>query len=245
MKTYSLSHANYLKYRRRFMPLFGIIAVLLVGVLIIAVSSRSQFNWFCILPMTLFFLGVVGFSAYRAFKQQREVWESIRIVIGDDYIARQQLRIPEIRIAREEITALREINQGICVYTADKFRSLVIPTELERSDYEEIKNALAAWMSIQPKARNTNARNGALSIVLFIGFAIIFLSWSAWLVLIVGLGMMGYYVYIFSLLQRDKGVDPQFRRNTAITLGFLAFIFVMKLCVLLGWYESLLRTLAN
>lgn len=159
--------------------------------------------------------------------------------MGDDYITRRQIRIPEIRIHREEVTAIREIDTGLLIFTADKFRSLFIPVEVEGHGYEEVKAALSAWTPVQLKSSVTRAKNAALFILVLAGFGIILFSSSPWLVLVVGLVMAGCYTYSYWILRRSKGVDPRFKRKRdfIIVLVFLVFIISFKLCVFFGGLE--------
>src|SRR5512146_2101614 len=99
MKTYLLSDAGYLKYRRLVLQRLGIIALVAIAAAILIISFQGPVNWLFVFPVVLLLLAVMGFSAYRSMKQQHEVWQSVRIVIGEDYVARQQVRIPEIRIS--------------------------------------------------------------------------------------------------------------------------------------------------
>jgi hypothetical protein len=244
MKTYSLSKLGTLKLQRTLVLTSSTFSVVLF-IALLAGSLLGGGNGLAILLSLLLMGGFLVFVVNRSIKQQREIWESIRIILGDDYIPRQQIRIPEIHINRSEINSIQEMDAGIGVKTADKFHSLVIPASLDKVDLAEIRSTLGEWAPIQPKAENAGVKTIVLTIVLLAGFGIIFFSLSPWLILVVGLGMIGYYGYYSWLLQRAKGVDPVFRRNFVRTLGFILFILLMKLCFLLGWYQSLLKNLGH
>jgi hypothetical protein len=209
-----------------------IFLAIIVGVFI----YNAKDNWPFGLPGIAIFIAFLWFFAYRSIKQQQAIWESIKIEVGDDYIARQQIRIPQIRINRGEVTAVWEVGNGLCILTADKFRSLSIPKELDSPDYEEIKSALSTWANIQPKSRGAQIKNTALTIMLLIGIGIIFLSTSAWLVLAAGLAVIPYSTFFFLQLPRHKGIDPKLRRTWIIGFGLLLLITGSRLYFLFAGY---------
>ena len=244
MKIYTFSPQGISSLRRRYIVRMSLI----LGIVFLVVAGvnwwRGGDNWFVTLIASLvIFAVVVVIALYRGLQQVREVWESIRVEVGDDYIARSQARIPQIRIRRDEITQVEEIEGGLCVRTADKLRTLAIPSDLDTSDYEEIRSRLATWQAIRPRSAKAQVQGATLLIVLLIGLGIVFISSSLWLVLAVGLAMSGYYGYMFLRLRHVEGIDPIQRRNLLVAFVFPVFITALKVCVLSGGYDSFLRAL--
>lgn len=231
MKTYSLSKNNFLQFRRRLIIRTGIFDIVAMAIILVVAVYKAENTWPYVQPSIAWlyvllsipiFLAVFGFTLYRSIKQSHAIWDSVRVEIGEDYVARRQLRVPEVRINRTEVTALREINNGLCVLTSDKFRALCIPIELDGPDYEEIKTTLSAWAPIQPKSATARIWFTAQLILLGIGTLIVFFSTSAWLVLIVGVILSGYYIYFFLQLLRHKAVDSK-----------SIFVYIFFICLLL------------
>jgi len=180
MKTYTLPNNGFPKFRRRLIIRTGIIYLIFLAILLGVAIYNSRDSWpFVLLIIIPIFIVVGGFSNYRLIKQQHALWDSVRIEVGDDYVTRQQIRVPETRINRGEVASLREINNGLCIVSADKVHSLLIPKELDSSDYEEIKTAVSTWAAIQPKSPREQIKTLAWIMVFIIGFGIVFLSTSA------------------------------------------------------------------
>ncbi len=238
MQTYTLSPQGILKLRRRLLQRTAVIFSVILVVAGAGILSQFRGEWSEIvsLPFAALILIVVlriGFS--RSAKQAQETWESINVEMGDDYIARRQIRIPELRIRRAEITSIQETGDGLRITTADKFHSLIVPIALDEPDYQAIKTTLSAWMPIQPvNPAVSRARNLAAGLLILAGYGIILVSMSPWLILIVALAMLGYYGYVFWFLKHHQGVDPRFRRSFVSGIVFLIFITSFKLWVLLG-----------
>ncbi len=244
MKIYSLSQQGISNLRRRFIRRLS--AILGMAFLIVLGVNwwRGDDNWTITLIVSIVvFVVVVVITFSRGLQQVKEVWESIRVEVGDDYVARSQVRIPQVHISRDEITKIEEIEGGLCIRTSNKLRTLAIPLDLDASDYQEIRSKLSAWKPIQP--RSVKVQSAVLLTVLLVGFGVIFISSSLWLVLIVGLAMIGYYGYIYWTVRHAEGVDPQQRRNLLVAFLFPIFVTAMKACFLSSGYESFLRALLS
>ncbi len=243
MKTYTLSPQGISRIRRRFlqrMSLFlGIICLAVVGVNLWVIPNNGMT---ATIASIIVCIGVMTFALLRVLSQNKEIWESIRIEITDEYIARSQVRIPQIRITRQEITSIEERDGGICIRTDDESKTLFIPSDLDENDYQEIRNKLSSWIAIQPKSQKAKTQNAILLVLLIVGFGILFLSWSLWVVLLAGVSLTGYYVYYYWSLRKTKGIDPKFRRSTLISILFLLFVMIMKVCLLSGGIDFLIRS---
>lgn len=230
MKIYTLSPQGISKIRKQFLQRVNIIlGVACCVVIAISLWNATDNNRLMTLIISILFsAAMMIFGPSRALQQNKEIWESIRIEIGDDYVARSQMRIPQVRINRQEITSIDEIGAGLCIRTADKSHTLVIPNHLDTSDYEEIKEKLASWSTIQLESPKTNQQNTLLIIVLLAGIGILFLSQSFWVVLITGVLMTGYYAYAYWSLRRAEGIDPQFKRSMLFAVLLSLFITIIK-----------------
>jgi hypothetical protein len=194
MQTFVISQQGLARLRLR-MILWGLFVRLLVlGVIIFVGPSALQSNYVDIdlsdpyswisLACGGIFIFVSGavvfgsgwFSWKRQFEQNKAIWKSIQIELGVDYIARRQLRIPEIRISRNEITRVEEVGSALFVRTANKYRSLAVPHSLE--NYEQVKATLSAWAPLIQTAGRRRAVDIVSGIATLVGMGIIFFSFD-------------------------------------------------------------------
>jgi len=182
-----------------------------------------------IISMIIFGALLIPFSIWRGLQQNKAILESVRIEVGDDYIARSQVRIPQLRIDRQEITAVDELGAGLCIRTNNKTRTLSIPNTLDEDDYKEIRAVLASWVTIRPQPKSSKTQNLLIFFLLMIAFTVFFLSTSFWLVLVSGLLLIAYFGYYYWVLRQAQGVDPRTRRGTLIALLVLLMMVAGKL----------------
>lgn len=169
------------------------------------------------------------FVARRAIDQQLAVLKSIEVELGEDYVARQQLRIPKLVVKRDEITKIEDMGSTLCIRTANKNRSLAIPKTLD--GYEEIQSVLLNWnIPIRPVALRTKWLNVASGVGAVVGLVVLLFVWNFWIVLVAWLGLMILYGYLYWVLRRSEGVDPRNRRNYVFLLGWIVFIGAIKFC---------------
>ena len=152
MQTYTTSEASFAKIRRDIiirMTLFsGTIFGLIIGWEVWQNRSNGEENLLALLLFVIIIITTSCFSIARIVSQQKKIWNSIRINLASDYISRQQIRVPEVKIYRSETTAIEEYKTGILIKTADKGRAIAIPIQLEQADYLEIEETLTNWNDI-------------------------------------------------------------------------------------------------
>jgi len=244
MKKYSLSSEGLKRVKEQGLQrtsLVFILSLIIVAFVMNApVNREGTTSLLFVIPVSLFVIIAAAFSLYKGQNAQKAIWESIRIEVEDNSITRQQIFMAGIRISREEVKSIKETGQGLCIFTSDRNKSILIPVELDKTDYEEIKQTLSSWMNIEPKSPTQKRADLLLTILVVLGYGILFFSWSGWLVLFVSVVMVGFYAYMYWNLQQHKSVDPKTKRNYAFILGFVVLISSMKLCLLFGIYEPLI-----
>lgn len=87
----------------------------------------------------------VGLIISWSLNQAEERWRTIRVELGDDYVARP-FGSATLRVDRNEVISIDEIKGELYVRTGDNFPTLIIPKELDASDYQQIKRALFSWI---------------------------------------------------------------------------------------------------
>jgi hypothetical protein len=195
MKTYTLSPDRLAEYRhRQLLRSGGVVGMVLVAVVGMGMLGLGG-GWVVLVPLALVTLGGVALSTRVALRQQQRTWESLRIELGEDEVAFRQEGAPEMRLRREEVTALHETGGGVLVRTEIKFRALIIPNDLDPADYEEIKATLSTWAPLQGETPAARVRSSGVSLALLVGLGIIVLSGSLGLVVVASLAMCGYYVH--------------------------------------------------
>jgi len=184
MRTYKTSPQSFAKIRRDIIQGLSIISGLVFGSIIgwdiwqNRNNNESDFSY--LILVLIIIVATTIFSIRKAVLQQQQIWNSIEIKLDDDYISRQQIRIPEVKIYRSEITEIEEHKHGLIVKTVDKGRLLAIPIQLDRADYLEIKDTLKNWQGSEILAAKTNRRDIALAIAYLVAFLLLFLSFNIW-----------------------------------------------------------------
>lgn len=229
MPSYTTNPQSFAKIRRKLIVRLLLISliplVLIFGWEVWQIIQTGEGNlstfWF-IVPI---FLGTIIFNLRRTIAQQREIWNSIEIEIDHNRILYRQLRIPEVVLERSKIINIIESKQGLCIQTADRTRSLLIPINLDRADYLEIKTILSNWTEIKPASTANNIRNIILVIIYVLGFIIFLFSPYIWLSLVLGIAIIVYNQYFNRLIQRHEAIDPQSKKF--LSRSFILTIFIV------------------
>jgi hypothetical protein len=215
MKTYSVLPSQIAAWRRR--TYIITLVALIAASIILVVPQVNSLSVGSITPLVVAF-AVLLVVTYRRIRQGEAVWRSIKVEMGGNFIARTQLHVPQVRIMRDEVTSIEEIDGGLCLRTADVGRSLAIPDKLTDNGFEEICAVLSTWAPIKPKLAGRNWRGLALVGIVLIGVAAMLLSPWLWLELLAGIGLTAFNGWYYIQLRRSEGVDPKFKRNALITL---------------------------
>ena len=234
MNTYSLSPSRIAEFRRQTIARTTFIFVLALFIVIAINLRQPSDNWITTLIAYGFVTVLFVWNAYRNLRQNEAIWESIRVELGDDYIARSQLRIPQLRINRSEVTSVERMADGLCVRTADKMRTLAIPSGLADDGDQVIESRLAQWAPIRPVPTGNRVRFFALAGALMLGMGVAFLSPWLWLGLLAMIPVVGFTWYLVWVFYRTRGVDPKYRRSFLLTAVFLTFFAALRIVVLLA-----------
>jgi hypothetical protein len=247
MKSYSFSSQAIAKLQTRYLWVIGGFYAVIVCMVVIMVDSISPDNKLtAILATILISVTFIPLSIWRIRKGTKENWESIRIEVGDDYIARSEIRIPQVRIQRQEITGVEESSASLRVHTNTKTRRLVISRILlDANDYREIRDVLASWVTIRPISTTSKSRNLLYLLFFLLPFfaiGLFFFSTSLWLSvasIIFLLGDFGYYFWA------TQGGDPRVRRAMLIFLIFFLFMATGKLLAYSSAFQTWIGSLSQ
>lgn len=229
MTTYSLSSHAMARVRRRSVQLIGTIGLAVLAFMAGRILLRGQGDWVAFAISALVVIGLMALGGMFGFRLQRQSLESLRIELGEDYIARRQVRLGEVRLRRDEVRALRETAAGLQVLSADKYRSILVPRALDANDYQAVKARLMGWGPLEPARSPGRAWEWALAAVVALGVFVVYFSESPWLVLGAGLAVLAYYLFVGRAQLHAGGIDPAVRR--LYTLGMILMLLSAALRV--------------
>src|SRR6185369_6652708 len=234
MRTYRLPPRGFPAFRRTLIRNGAIVGGLACAVALwVSYRQMTDVSPIVWLIVPLFVLAALANGVRKAIGQQKEIWKSVEIRMDDGAIGRSQIRVPEILLRREEVTAIRETGQGLVVKTADRYRALLIPRLLDPADYMEIREDLATWAPIESGGSERGKSIGLL-ILLLAGFAVMALSHDRALVTAVALGLIAVYVWTAWRAYRQEGMDPVFRKRALFALVFVVLFAAARLAFLFG-----------
>ena len=235
MRTYRLPPSGFPAYRRTLIRTGLVVSgVVLALALSVSLSQTERDQWPVLLVGGPFVALLLGLGVRKAIRQQKEVWSSVEIRMDDGAIGRAQLRIPEILLRREDVTAVVESPRGLVVKTTDRFRSLFIPRLLDPRDYAEIREDLATWVPIKTAGSGAIWMNRISLVLLIGGFAVMLFSHDRLLVAVMALGLFLFYAWASWRAYRQEGYDPKTRKMTIVGLLFIVLIAALRLAALSG-----------
>lgn len=233
MKSYRLKPALWAKNRNKLIVnqvlMWG--SGVLVGILISFLQHppRNLIDVVAWLITFGFFLVVYGTAAVIftviKVKKARQRYETFELCVDEGFISRRQFKMPEIRIAREEVTRVQEVQgKGFMVRTADPVNLLWIPDEL--IGYEDVTKALLQWGPVEAPRSSMplmfNPRAGvAISVI---GMLAMFLMHNPIVVTVVAVPYVAFMLYaaIYALRspnRSDSGI--KIVSTTAIATIFI------------------------
>lgn len=220
-----------------FAAFFAIVVAFSVSLGLVGAYLRGGED--AVLPVQLFstlvFVVLVGglfaFLLRRQYNNQKKLLESVEVEVGDDYIGRQQLRVPQVRLQRQEIVYAENLGNVLGLFTNDKLRTLAIPKTID--GYEKIRDTLQSWnIPLKPMTAQTKVRTLVILIGSMVGAGILFFVTNFWLVMVAWIAMVALYGYFYWLLRSSQGVDPKYLRNNLFVFLFIIFIGIVRLIAL-------------
>ncbi len=154
MKKYKLPKEGFERVRRQFSKwTLGLLSFMYgIGFTMLMIYTGSDFK------TLLFMIPILGIGTYfgwrRSIKTQEEAWNSYELTINEKELIQTQDNRKAVIIDKSEITEIIKNNGFLVLKTADVYRALSIPREIE--NYEGIEKLLA---EISPIRQQTKLEN--------------------------------------------------------------------------------------
>jgi protein-S-isoprenylcysteine O-methyltransferase Ste14 len=132
---------------------------------------------FCLVLVSV----LLAIGLWIGMKRSRETWDSVELVIGEDFVIWRMKDYPELEIQSREVTAIKESSTGLRIETNQRGRRIGIASSL--INYDDAKERLSRWMPVQriEKGWLTTSRwilaLPLIVIFLFSGFELATRSW--------------------------------------------------------------------
>lgn len=243
MKTYTIDPTNRTRLVRalvlRLALTFGAVLAVVIAIAAYFLSRSTNLDpVYTAVVMGVAVVALAVIAGVRLVQQVRDYQrglESIQIDLGHKAVARRQSGVPDLRIARGDVIALRETEDGVLVMTKDRSRFLWLPAQL--GDYAEAKARLATWMPITPIPPRPISRwmPAAWGVGTALCLLAMLLATQLWQVLVAGGVALAIYLYFYRLLRLQRhGTDRKFRRTYDGVLMFLCIVVLVKLLMTLS-----------
>lgn len=221
-RVFSLGDAFFVHLRRialgRVLPL--IVLALAVGLLVHPPGVQVEAGFLLFTACVLLPLGLFG--AWRGFRRLIATFEGYRLFVSHDRLRRVQPGLPEMEIARGEVTRIVEVpGKGLTVFGTGHQKFIGVPAGLD--GFEEVRALLATWCSFEE-------RRGALAswfpilagLLGVVAFAVVIGSENRLLVTALGLGLIALQLYCVIVLPRSPQVDSRTKK----AIWFFPFIIL-------------------
>lgn len=168
-------------------------------------------------------------------KQQRRLWESFELTVGEMGLTKRQSGFADLSISRGEVRRIREAPGGLVVETGSALRQLGIPSGIER--YDELKQLLGAWQPIETigaaQSRRGLILGAGAALATLLAFGAVFLSQNPLIVVPLGsLLALGLAASVI-ITHRSAMFDTRTRR--------LMWVVVFPMASIIGKIVFMLR----
>jgi len=185
-----------------------------------------------LLPTTLV-VGLFVYSFRRGMRKQQENWLAYELLVGEDFV----IRLSEMEIRREEVTAIKQSAQGLTLDTSSKQRALGVPSTVE--GFDEVRARLSEWMTPTELGRawwknSSHLLYGVITIELA-SLIVFFLSSQRWLLVCSGAPLFLGLVVSVVALQRSAQSARKIKRNMWFMLPPMVAIAYRLMEAILNW----------
>jgi hypothetical protein len=155
-------------------------------------------------------MGFIGVR--RGFKQLVATYQGFRLFVSPDRLRRVQPGLPDLEIARDEVTRILEVpGKGLTIYGTGRQKFIGIPASLD--GFEEVRALLVTWKT--PEERRGVLVSWSpilLGLLTVVGFGVVVGSDSRLLVTTLGVVLIGLLLGCIVVLYKSPHADARTRR---------------------------------
>ena len=202
------------------------------GLAIFYVVNDKQFGLLEWIIFIVFLAGIMIFAVLKSIARQKEIYNSYRLVIDNEYLSRQQTGVPVRNLAFDKITQITKAENGDLLITGQKKEDCIsISAFIEK--YEEVVNQLSAIMPIvQRVQKNLLDRYPAIGALAAIGLmCAVYISYNKIVVGVSGIALTAILIWCFYKMQTSKLIDSKVKRTS-----WFALIVVVSILLII-WHK--------
>lgn len=217
--------------RARLVRVHAIAAVVFAVAITIALTWRARDveSAVATAAFALAILVVVTVVQYRrGYAREHAMWRAYRLTVGPESVRRVTSRLLPAEVRREEVVAIVEHpGRGLTVRSADPYRFVFVPAQLER--YEEARAALAQWRSIEPGTSTAVLRSLGVALIPGLVFAGSVFVPDARIAIVLGAIALVMLVWVARALLRNAHVPIEQRLFATAYLGLWGLALVLRM----------------
>jgi len=174
-------------------------------------SNNGEVNTlpYLILPL----LGAGAFGIFRGLNRQRKIFESYVLIVGEDFIQREQMLTSTITIKKDELKEIIKYQNSSFIIRGEKKEDLIIVNELIEN-HEDLESNLRIFGEVKEEAIKATTQKLLLPIVILVLglMAVVYLSTNKYLVLISGTILTFGFIWSLYKTQTSKNIDNKTKR---------------------------------
>ncbi len=214
MRTYSVSKAGLRALLWRSARMSFAITVLLIAIALRMQLVRDDGIQKTGLWVMIYLLLVLVIGTWLTVRSTRRTWQSYRLEVSPDGLRRTQFRLPEMAIAKAEVSNIEEIpGRGLVVRTADSERFVFIPSQL--ADYTDLRTELSEWAKLRKLSATASWGRqwlGITAALLMVGWMVAtMISDAAAFVLPSAFAISVFLLWTFIAAQRSLHLDRRMK----------------------------------
>jgi hypothetical protein len=219
MKTYKNINEGFKEIQRkaltRTIPLVAL--ALVVGVGIPSGGNPGEVNTWPYLMLLL--SGALAFGIFKGLNRQRKIFESYLLTIDDDFIQRDQLNTPTVKILKDEIKEIIAYPKGGFAIAGKTKADLIVVTKYI-DGFTDVENSLKQLkeFSTPSKKSTIEVLSPFLAVFGLALMAIVYISTNKSLVLVSGTILTILLSWSLYEIQISKNIDSKTKKNSWWTI---------------------------
>ncbi|NDJ33813.1 MAG: hypothetical protein GYB64_04060 [Chloroflexi bacterium] len=166
------------------------------------------------------FFAVTYLGTQRSIKRLAEFWDTFELRLGEEKLSLRHIGAKKVTIRREDVLRIGETpDEGLWVSTGleeEDGLTVHIPQEVE--DYPQVREVLSTWAEVEevPSQAAPRVPGWAWLALFLIAYGVVLLVNSLWIVLPVGILLIGFSVYIGIAILRNPNFETPVKLGTVL-----------------------------